>query len=119
MQAESRALLGPCEGLPRLRFLTSLWYAPPCRFDERRSGRPRGGVVTQRTANPCTPVRFRARPPSKKPAGEAGFFVVAERALGALPKPPPVAVRSRRAGCPQRVNRAATALVTGYAAAAP
>ena len=25
---------------------------------------PRGGVVTQRTANPCTPVRFRARPPS-------------------------------------------------------
>src|SRR5579871_4485133 len=24
---------------------------------------PRGGVVTQRTANPCTPVRFRARPP--------------------------------------------------------
>ncbi len=25
--------------------------------------RPRGGVVTQRTANPCTPVRFRARPP--------------------------------------------------------
>ena len=29
----------------------------------RRVGRPRGGVVTQRTANPCTPVRFRARPP--------------------------------------------------------
>ena len=25
--------------------------------------RPRGGVATQRTANPCTPVRFRARPP--------------------------------------------------------
>ena len=25
--------------------------------------RPRGGVVTQRTANPFTPVRFRARPP--------------------------------------------------------
>jgi hypothetical protein len=25
---------------------------------------PRGGVVTQRTANPCTPVRFRAWPPS-------------------------------------------------------
>jgi hypothetical protein len=24
---------------------------------------PRGGVVTQRTANPCTPVRFRAWPP--------------------------------------------------------
>ena len=28
--------------------------------------RPRGGVATQRTANPCTPVRFRARPPSTK-----------------------------------------------------
>lgn len=26
--------------------------------------RPRGGVVTQRTANPCTPVQFRARPPN-------------------------------------------------------
>ena len=25
--------------------------------------RPRGGTVTQRTANPCNPVRFRARPP--------------------------------------------------------
>ena len=35
-------------------------------FASRRSvtgARPRGGVVTQRTANPCTPVRFRARPP--------------------------------------------------------
>jgi hypothetical protein len=28
--------------------------------------RPRGGVATQRTANPCTPVRFRARPPSNQ-----------------------------------------------------
>src|SRR3954464_14673214 len=26
-------------------------------------GRPRGGVVTQRTANPCTGVRFPPRPP--------------------------------------------------------
>src|SRR3982751_1659126 len=25
--------------------------------------RPDGGVVTQRTANPCTPVRFRLGPP--------------------------------------------------------
>nr|CBI79545.1 hypothetical protein BAR15_130112 [Bartonella sp. AR 15-3] len=24
---------------------------------------PRGRMVTQRTANPCIPVRFRARPP--------------------------------------------------------
>jgi hypothetical protein len=30
---------------------------------QRPASRPRGGVVTQRTANPCTPVRFRARPP--------------------------------------------------------
>ena len=29
----------------------------------RRSARPDGGVVTQRTANPCTPVRFRLGPP--------------------------------------------------------
>ena len=27
-------------------------------------GGPLGGVVTQRTANPCTPVRFRQRPPA-------------------------------------------------------
>src|SRR4051812_43282796 len=26
-------------------------------------GRPRGGVVTQRSAKPCTPVQFRAWPP--------------------------------------------------------
>ena len=29
--------------------------------------RPRGGTVTQRTANPCNPVRFRARPPLNRP----------------------------------------------------
>jgi hypothetical protein len=34
------------------------------RFALCRVAWPRGGVVTQRTANPCTPVRFRARPPS-------------------------------------------------------
>lgn len=28
------------------------------------TGWPRGGVVTQRTANPCTRVRFSARPPN-------------------------------------------------------
>ena len=26
---------------------------------------PRGGMVTQRIANPCIPVRFRALPPKK------------------------------------------------------
>ena len=41
---------GPC--LPRRRAL------------EPGTQRPRGGVVTQRIANPCTPVRFRTRPPS-------------------------------------------------------
>jgi hypothetical protein len=46
----------------------------PARVDTRRvverrtllyspRGRPRGGVVTQRTANPRTPVQFRAWPP--------------------------------------------------------
>ena len=30
---------------------------------EMRRARPDGGVVTQRTANPCTPVRFRLGPP--------------------------------------------------------
>ena len=29
-----------------------------------RASRPRGGVVTQRTANPRTPVQFRAWPPA-------------------------------------------------------
>jgi glutaminase len=33
-------------------------------LDKHGNSRPRGGVVTQRTANPCTPVRFRARPPA-------------------------------------------------------
>jgi hypothetical protein len=31
-----------------------------------RASRPRGGVVTQRTANPRTPVQFRAWPPALK-----------------------------------------------------
>src|ERR1700712_4975681 len=31
---------------------------------ENDHGWPRGGVVTQRTANPRTPVQFRARPPN-------------------------------------------------------
>src|SRR5262245_13335860 len=29
-----------------------------------KPGRPRGGVVTQRSAKPCTPVQFRAWPPA-------------------------------------------------------
>ena len=39
-------------------------YSPPrCGREDRVAAWPRGGVATQRTANPCTPVRFRARPP--------------------------------------------------------
>ena len=34
---------------------------PPCLSKSRQ--RPRGGVVTQRIANPRTPVQFRTRPP--------------------------------------------------------
>ena len=34
-----------------------------------RPKRPRGGVVTQRTANPCTGVRFPPRPPIIELAG--------------------------------------------------
>src|SRR5262249_51441155 len=30
----------------------------------RSHDRPRGGVVTQRSAKPCTPVQFRAWPPT-------------------------------------------------------
>ena len=35
-----------------------------------RARRPDGGVVTQRTANPCTPVRFRLGPPPSSAPGE-------------------------------------------------
>src|SRR6185369_6672361 len=43
---------------------TSPLTALPARHKGRHSlSRPDGGVVTQRTANPCTPVRFRLGPP--------------------------------------------------------
>ena len=35
------------------------------RIRHRRSAGPRGGVVTQRSAKPCTPVQFRAWPPNQ------------------------------------------------------
>src|SRR6185312_12716548 len=48
---------------------------------------PRGGVVTQRTANPRTPVRFRAWPPilaqSRKPNFELPYLGLARRRRGA------------------------------------
>src|SRR5688500_11831264 len=37
------------------------------RAPANRRARPDGGVVTQRTANPCTPVRFRLGPPFQLP----------------------------------------------------
>src|SRR5580698_7422084 len=48
--------MAPCRRAPKLAIA-----ATPRRATA--SARPRGGVATQRTANPCTPVRFRARPP--------------------------------------------------------
>lgn len=40
---------------------------PPCARRYTTRVRPGGGVVTQRIANPCTPVRFRSRPPILPP----------------------------------------------------
>src|SRR5215467_14147312 len=39
--------------------------------------RPRGGVVTQRSAKPCTPVQFRAWPPTLRaqPSRQASDFL--------------------------------------------
>ena len=50
-------------GNPRLAAGTESAPEAALRGDTRVRRRPRGGVATQRTANPCTPVRFRARPP--------------------------------------------------------
>src|SRR5215813_8039714 len=48
---------------------------------------PRGGVVTQRSAKPCTPVQFRAwPPPSNLPAATRASGHGCRRAL--FPKPP-------------------------------
>ena len=55
-----------------------LLHAPGARFR-----RPRGGVVTQRTANPCTPVRFRPWPPAFAPAE----LRLGDCAKAAAPKP--------------------------------
>ena len=51
---------------------------------ETLSGRPRGGVVTQRTANPCTPVRFRARPPNFPALSDASARMLVQGVAGAL-----------------------------------
>src|SRR5580704_11542136 len=43
------------------------------RLQPRRCpSRPRGGVVTQRSAKPCTPVQFRAWPPTFARAASEG-----------------------------------------------
>jgi hypothetical protein len=48
------------------------------RIRHPRSAGPRGGVVTQRSAKPCTPVQFRAWPPLKfqslRPDFQKGSF---------------------------------------------
>src|SRR5262249_3557133 len=64
----------------RLEIVVVLWvlyraWAPDALFPDW----PRGGVVTQRTANPCTPVRFRPWPPILSATGVRHFvshFVV-------------------------------------------
>jgi hypothetical protein len=48
---------------------------------------PRGGVVTQRTANPYTPVRFRAWPPiSRLPDHQAHFLTASSAIFAAVRK---------------------------------
>src|SRR5262245_7178087 len=50
--------------------------------------RPRGGVVTQRSAKPCTPVQFRAWPPSFcTPADPTGRLRIPFTT--AIPRPAP------------------------------
>ncbi len=70
---------------------------------KRGTKRPDGGVVTQRTANPCTRVRFPVRPPSRYRKGAdptvRAFFVSAARSavrpqsriIGAHPTDQPAA----------------------------
>ena len=64
--------------------------------------RPDGGVVTQRTANPCTPVRFRLGPPPGGAFPPSVRKVAAIRRLATLavltlaachPRPPSITVR--------------------------
>src|SRR5579863_5265501 len=56
---------GPVDNLAscRFRILSVIAASRLPGFFRQFSLRPRGGVVTQRTANPRTPVRFRAWPP--------------------------------------------------------
>ena len=72
--------------------------------------RPRGGVVTQRIANPCTPVRFRAWPPilsSSNPVRFTGGFTLGAhathslRSLHAAPLQLPDRVAAKLAGSGQ------------------
>lgn len=55
LRCDSWSTASAGEGVPRLDHLR--------KGGERLRIRPDGGVVTQRTANPCTPVRFRLGPP--------------------------------------------------------
>src|SRR6185369_10208157 len=45
-------------------------YVKAFRIAPGRLAGPRGGVVTQRIANPCIPVRFRTWPPTLLPSSD-------------------------------------------------
>ena len=85
----------------RLRRAAACGYTPA---EEHASGgapgRPRGGVVTQRTANPCTPVRFRARPPKFHSADFAALS-----SISIAVAPPLVLRRGRTLSCVRGTNR--------------
>src|SRR5262249_31102691 len=55
-------------------------------FQGRRSAGPRGGVVTQRSAKPCTPVQFRAWPPILSGIHHRHFTVRFTVCVHALPR---------------------------------
>src|SRR3954454_9819058 len=58
------------QGFGGIAALAALLYTGPALRPEsqqlRRHPRPRGGVVTQRSAKPFTPVQFRPWPPSSR-----------------------------------------------------
>jgi hypothetical protein len=85
-------------GCERLPALTRSCIAGRCNLPARPSGRPaidasqgpRGGVVTQRSAKPCTPVQFRAWPPPSSQwvsANLRGWLPRAGSVLGTLWEP--------------------------------
>ena len=71
----------PVLGRKRSPFSTSAGFGPT----GTKALRPRGGVVTQRTANPRTPVQFRAWPPNPtKKTNEISIGARARRSMRAV-----------------------------------